>query len=131
MGEKTVLCVCQGRKRPVTFLGSYDSIEEDRKRLKKEIESVFSDLLKPPSGEEGEVRGYFIEKESKEWGGLIDLTGFVQDKDILHLNWSEAHMNSKDPSEVMYYSCLISYTDVSQDLAMQTVQRNFTLIGYS
>ena len=37
-------------------------------------------------------------------GGLIDLTGFVQDKDILHLNWSEAPVtvNSKDqnPTEV-------------------------------
>ena len=91
-----MLCVCNGRKRPVTFLGS-NNVEEDRKYLKKEIESVFSDLLRP-SGEEGEVKDYFIEKESKEWGGLIDLTGFVQDKDILHLNWSEG---SKDPSEVL------------------------------
>ena len=52
---------------PVTFLGSHSSIEEDRKSLKNEIESVFSDLLEPLS--EGETRpGYFIERESKEWG---------------------------------------------------------------
>ena len=41
MGEKTILCVCNGRRRPVTFLGSNTSVEEDRKSLKKEIESIF------------------------------------------------------------------------------------------
>ena len=104
MGEKTVLCICQGRKRPVTFLGSYDSVEDDRKCLKKEIESVFSDLLKPPSGEEGEVRGYCIVRETQE------LTDLVQDKDILHLNWSEAHVNSKDPDPSEVLLANYSYT---------------------
>lgn len=82
-----MLCVCKGRRRPITYVGSHTSVEEDRKSLKKEIESVFFDFLLIPSEQssEGEIREYFIERESKEWGGLIDLTGFVQDKDILHL----------------------------------------------
>ena len=28
---------------------------------------------------------YYLEKESKEWGGNIDVTGFVQERDIIHL----------------------------------------------
>ena len=58
MEDKTVLCVCKGRKRPVTFLGA-PTVEEEMKNLKGEIESVFLDLL-PPNQE------YFIERASTE-----------------------------------------------------------------
>lgn len=96
-----MLCVCKGRRRPVTFLGSHTNVEEDRKSLKLEIESVFSDLLlrnaEQPEQGETEIREYFIERESQEWGGLIDLTGLVQDRDILHLKWSESPLKSKVP----------------------------------
>ena len=101
--KKTVLCVCKGRRRPVTFSGSINTIEEDRMNLKKEIESAFKDVLQT---DEGQIRDYYIERESKEWGGLIDLTGFVQDKEILHLNYSEAPYQCKDSglqNEVIYH----------------------------
>ena len=50
MEDKTVLCVCKGRRRPVTFLGA-PTVEEEMKNLKGEIESVFLDLL-PPNQEQ-------------------------------------------------------------------------------
>ena len=79
-----MLCVCKGRRRLVTFLGA--PTVEEMKNLKGEIESVFLVVL-PPNQE------YFIEREQRV-GGLIDLTGFIQDRDILHLNWSKVNIST-------------------------------------
>ena len=84
----------------MTFSGSNNTIKEDRMNLKKEFEYAFKDVLQT---DEGQIRDYYIERESKEWGGVIDLTGFVQDKEILH---SEAPYQCKDSglqNEVIYH----------------------------
>jgi len=93
----------QREEKTLTFSGSNNTIEEDRMNLKKEIESAFKDVLQTG---DGQIQDYYIERESKEWGGLIDLTGIVQDKEILHLNYSEAPYQCKDSglqNEVIYH----------------------------
>ena len=77
--EKTVLCVFGERKRPVVFQGSCTNAAEDRKNLMKAIMASFSDVLVETS------RSYFLQRESAEWGGLIDLSGLVEDRSTVHL----------------------------------------------
>ena len=77
--EKTVLCVFGERKRPVTFKGSTDPVK-DRKNLLEAVLLCYSDVLQG-----SEVGHYFLQQESVEWGGWIDLSGIVQDRSTVRL----------------------------------------------
>ena len=76
---KTVLCVYGERKRPVTFEGSTDPVK-DRKNLYEAVMATFSDVLEGSSSQ----TSYFLQQESAEWGGLIDLSGYVEDRTTVH-----------------------------------------------
>ena len=79
--EKTVLCVFKDRRRPVTFIQDKEP-ELERRNLLEAVKVSFSDLLEGPSSS---CPTYFLQRESKEWGGLIDLTGYVEDRGTVHL----------------------------------------------
>ncbi len=77
---KTVLCVYGERKRPVTFLGSTDPLK-DRKNLFEAVVACFSDVMEGSSSQ----TSFFLQQESVEWGGLIDISGYVEDRTTVHL----------------------------------------------
>lgn len=79
--EKTVLCVYQERRRPVTFTGNTDPVK-DRKSLFDAVIGSFSDVLESTSNE---AVSYFLQQESAEWGGLIDISGYIEDRTTVHL----------------------------------------------
>ena len=86
MEEKTVLCVFGERKRPVTFQAS--DADEERKSLLKAAKAAFADVLI-------EDRSYFLQYNSAEWGGLIDISGFVEDHATVHLCYSDGESSKQ------------------------------------
>ena len=44
----------------------------------------FSDIINAREGP-NTAKEYFLQQESSEWGGLIDITGFIEDKEVVHL----------------------------------------------
>ena len=87
--SKTVLCVYSGRKRPIVFEGSSDPTK-DRKNLLEAAILDFADILPESSTSSGD---YFLQQESSEWGGLIDLSGFVKDRTTVYLCCSEGEVS--------------------------------------
>ena len=84
--EKTVLGVFRERRRPITF-NSGNTPKEEYGNLLEAVKSGFDNILianeGPSSSSHGiealasETTQYYIQRESKEWGGLVDVTGFV------------------------------------------------------
>ena len=83
--RKTVLAVFQNhRLRPVTFI-SGKTPEEERENLLEAVLKTFHDVLETGEGT-STTSGYYLQMESKEWEGRnIDVTGFVQQRDVIHL----------------------------------------------
>lgn len=83
--HKTVLVLFGERRRPVSF-ESGSTAKEESERLLEAVKVCFSDIISaregPSTAKESE---YFLQKESSEWGGLIDITGFVEDKEVVYL----------------------------------------------
>ena len=83
--HKTVLVVFGERRRPVSF-ESGSTAKEELERLLEAVKVCFSDIISaregPSTAKEPE---FFLQKQSSEWGGLIDITGFVEDKEVVHL----------------------------------------------
>ena len=79
-GMKTVLAVFMNRRRPVCFQGSEDP-KTEKQNLLDAVKTTFSDVISSGEGTSGAgVGGYFLQTESEEWGGLVDVTGQVQDR---------------------------------------------------
>ena len=70
---KEVLCVYRERRRPVRFICKESENETDK--LLEAFKETFADVLEEGSSSESTSQGGFIiQRESKEWGGLIDVT---------------------------------------------------------
>ena len=74
--EKTVLAVFRNRRQPITFTSG--------KTPKEEHQNLF-ESNEGPSSMGDYSRDYYLQRESKEWGGCIDVTGYVEEKDVIHL----------------------------------------------
>lgn len=83
---KSVLCVFGERKRPIIY-DSADDWEQEKDNLMRSIKATFSDLL----GETETLESYFLQQESAEWGGLIDVHKKLKDHDTVHLCFSSAN----------------------------------------
>jgi len=81
--HKAVLAVFKDRRRPVVFNCGLN-MKEEHENLLSAVKACFEEVivLNEGSSSSGD---YYLQKESKEWGGLIDVTGYVQDKEIVHL----------------------------------------------
>ena len=75
------------RKRPITFQAS-DAAEEEKKNLLKAAKATFADVIL-------EGKSYFLQCNSTEWGGLIDISGFVEDHATVYLCSSDVGESSK------------------------------------
>ena len=82
--HKTVLAVFGDWRRPVNFVSGCTAKEEVY-NLYQAVKATYNDVLSVNEGS-STTNEYFLQKESKEWGGqLIDITGFVRDKEVVHL----------------------------------------------
>jgi len=57
------------------------------------VTECFSDIIGTYKDSSTSSKEYFLQQESSEWGGLIDITGFVKDKETIKLCYSS---NSKE-----------------------------------
>ena len=80
---KTVLCVFKERRRPVTYRTS-NQAQIEKKHLLDAVSVTFADVLSSGEGT-SDTKSYFLQTESTEWGGMIDVTGFVEDHATVHL----------------------------------------------
>ena len=99
--EKTVLVVFRNRRRPVTF-ASGKTPKEEHQNLFEAVVRDFYDVLESNEGSSS-MGNYYLQRESKEWGGCIDVTGSVQERDVIHLCVS----SSAAASEVTLIYCII------------------------
>ena len=82
--HKTVLAVFGDRRRPVTFVSGCTA-KEEVDNLFQAVKATYNDVLSVSEGS-STTNEYFLQQESSEWGGqLIDITGFVRDKAVVHL----------------------------------------------
>jgi len=81
-GEKVVLCEFQGRSRPVSFKGG-DNPKEEYKNLFEAVLDVFHDLISNQATSSAST--YHLERESKEWKRRIDVSGYVQERELIYL----------------------------------------------
>ena len=81
---KTVVVVSGERRRPVQFKSS-DTPNEEADNLFEAVADCFKDII-DIRAKEGSSRGseYYLQQESSEWG-LIDVNGFVKNKDTINL----------------------------------------------
>ena len=84
MERKTVLCIFEERKRPVVYDASTDEHDE-KNNLMKAIMTTFSDVLQET---ESTSRSYFLQQESEEWGGLIEVCNKLDDHATVYLCYS-------------------------------------------
>ena len=80
---KTVLCVFKGRRRLVTYRTS-NQVQIEKKHLLDAVSVTFADVLSSGEGT-SDTKSYFLQTESTEWGGMINVTGFVEDRATVHL----------------------------------------------
>lgn len=81
--HKTVLAVFGERRRPVSFECS-STAKEELEHLLEVVKVCFSDIINAREGL-STAEEYFLQQESSEWGGLINITGFIEDKKVVHL----------------------------------------------
>lgn len=91
---KEVLVVFRDRRRPIKFKVS-DDPSEDRSSLLHAVQVAFSDVLPDVAADEGtstssDPSNYFFQTESKEWGGLVDVIGEVQDRSTILIKQPES-----------------------------------------
>ena len=65
-------------RRPIKFKVS-DDPSEDKPSLLFAVQDAFSDVLGGSEGASSTSSSYFFQTESKEWGGLVDVMGEVDD----------------------------------------------------
>ena len=82
--HKTVLAIFGERRRPVTFECGCTA-KEELQNLFQAVTVCFSDVISASEGS-STTKQYFLQQESSDWGGtMIDITGFVTDKAVVHL----------------------------------------------
>ena len=89
---KEVLVVFRDRRRPIKFKVSDDPLE-DKSSLLQAVQVAFSDVFPDLAAGEGTSSGpsnYFFQTESKEWGGLVDVIGEVQDRSTILIKQPES-----------------------------------------
>ena len=78
---------------------------KSHQNLLKAVIRDFHDVLGSNEGPSS-MDNYFLQRECKEWGGNIDVTGYVQEKDVIHLCVSSsATVNEVTDSYTIY--CII------------------------
>lgn len=91
---KQVLVVFGDRRRPVTFTcssngkSSQDCAKEEYEWLVRAVESTFEDVLNAEEGSSTSSTGsFYLQIESLEWGGMIDVTPctVVPDHEVVFL----------------------------------------------
>ena len=99
MDVKTVLVVFKNRRRPICFEGSVNPLTE-KKNLLDAVQRSFADVITSGEGTSRSAcsSGYFLQTESSEWGGLVDVTGHVQDRATVILQ----HCQSPGKAQVWY-----------------------------
>ena len=70
--------------RPLKFKASEDPTEEAKIVLDTAM-ACFSDVLDSSSDS-----SFYLQQESVEWGGLIDISGNIEDHSTVHLRCSRA-----------------------------------------
>lgn len=58
--------------------------KEEHENVLQVVKSCFEEVIALNKGASSTC-DYYLQRESKEWGGLIDVTGYIQDKEIIHL----------------------------------------------
>ena len=101
---KTVLCVFKERRRPVTFRTSNDA-QVERKHLLEAVRVSFADVISSGEGTSASS-SYFLQTESPEWGGMVDVTGCVEDRAIVHLCYESAEPVSTIVFIIIFYLCV-------------------------
>jgi len=81
--HKTVLAIFGERQRPVRFECGCTA-KEELENLFEAVKVCFSDVISTSEGS-STIKEYFLQRESSDWGGMIDITGFVMDKEVVHL----------------------------------------------
>ena len=99
MEEKKVLCVLGDRRRVVCFRSD---VGNDVEKVKLAITECFSDVL------QSNVL-FFLQTESTEWGGLIDVTsGAVNDHSTIYIS---VENHSKDVVSY-WFTCLEFFVSI-------------------
>ena len=80
---KTELGVFKEKRRPIWFKCSINA-KEEYENLLQAVKACFEEVIALNEGA-SLTHGYYLQKESKEWGGLKDVTGCIQDKEMIHL----------------------------------------------
>ena len=86
--SKEVLVVFWDKRRPIKFNVSEDP-SEDKSNLIHAVQVAFSDIFPSLAADEGASSVPSIQTESKEWGGLMDVTGEVQDRSTIFIKQPE------------------------------------------
>ena len=73
--DKEVLIVFNDRRRPVKFT-CFEDPAESYKSLVRAVENAFCDVLTAEEGSSNSEggSGFYLQVESKKWGGMIDVT---------------------------------------------------------
>ena len=71
---KEVLVIFDSRRRPVKFVCYRANPYETYQSLFNAVEKAFCDVLAAEEGSSTSEGGFFLQVESKEWGGMIDVT---------------------------------------------------------
>lgn len=75
--EFEVLVIFDSRRRPVKFTCFQDPCETYQSLINA-VEKAFSDVLAAEEGSSNADNGFYLQMESKEWGGMIDVTSETQ-----------------------------------------------------
>ena len=85
--EKVVLVVFNSRRRPVKFFSTNRS--EDSKNLMDAVLEAFKDVLESDEGSALQSNSWYLQPESKEWGGLVDVCDGIENHCTVYLQPKE------------------------------------------
>ena len=85
---KEALVVFWDKRRPIKFKVSEDP-SEDKSNLVHAVQVAFSDVFPGLAAGEGASSVPSIQTESKEWDGLVDVTGEVHDRSTIFIKQPE------------------------------------------
>ena len=93
--SKEVLVIFNDRRRPVKF-ECFENPSENYQSLVNAVEKVFCDILTAEEGSSSSGAGFYLQVESKEWGGIIDVTSETQidDHSTVFLCKPKSHLKS-------------------------------------
>ena len=117
--DKEVLVVFNNRRRPVKFKYFETDPSENYLNLLCAVERAFCDVLTPEEGSSNSESGFYLQIQSDEWGGVIDVTPEtrVDDHSTVFICKPKSHHDFNDDSIGADYASekvatyVTSYTD--------------------